>query len=496
MGISLGIQCCSYTDLMSSDYFLCLDQGGTHSRAVVISEQAEIISQARLPISHKRYQGGRVEQQPEQLLTSLRNCALQAVEQLSTVQRRQLKACGLVCQRSSLLAWRNTDGVAITPVLSWQDTRGHALVPNNSRALNTLQHLTGLRANAHFGATKMQYLLANEPVVQQAAANNRLYLSPLASYLTYHLLEEKPYCVDAANAQRSLLMNISRNDWDEQLLKHFFIDRQFLPIIHSPQQALCWGHLKVDSLCLPMTLLSGDQSAAVFSHGPLSADTVIINWGTGAFLLADASDKKSSQLMPLLMSLSAEVDQRLIEATVNGCGAALDWLAENYADAIDPKAIQHALDAPDQGGVFINTVGGLGSPDWQSQIKPVFINADNGLARLQSVLESMVFLIQRNLDVMKEHQPKLSRLAVSGGLSKSHELCQRLADLSGMEVLLGESHEATALGMAYCMSKRKYLWPAHAATTIAPRPQPSLTQRYQRWTEQLILHISASPVGK
>lgn len=474
---------------MNSDYFLCLDQGGTHSRAVVISERAEIISQARLPVSHQRYQGGRVEQPPQQLLATLRDCALQAVLQLNPEQQQRLKACGLVCQRSSLLAWRSTDGVAITPVLSWQDTRGQALVPTHPLIVNQFQQLTGLRANAHFGASKMQYLLAHEPNVQQAAANQQLYLSPLASYLVYHLLEQKDYCVDVANAQRSLLMNLSRSDWDEQLLNCFDIDRQFLPMIRSPQPPIHWGNLIVDKQRLPMTLLSGDQSAAVFARGPLMANTVIINWGTGAFLLADAGDQQASQLMPLLLSLSACGHLRLMEATVNGCGAALDWLADNHGDAVDPVAIQQALDAPDQGAVFINTVGGLGSPDWQSQISPTFIHADNSLARLQSVLDSMVFLIQRNLEEMKKHQPNLARLAVSGGLSKSQPLCQRLADLSGMEVVLGESHEATALGMAYCMSERKSLWPVENTQTIKPRHKPSLTQRYRHWSKQLALYL-------
>lgn len=476
---------------MNNEYFLCLDQGGTHSRAVVISERAEIISQARLPVSHQRYQGGRVEQQPEQLLASLRDCALQAVQQLSDSQRRQLKACGLVCQRSSLLAWRNSDGAAITPVLSWQDTRGHELVPSDQQALKTLQQLTGLRANAHFGASKMQYLLAHDGAVQQAAADKQLRLSPLASYLIYHLLEQKPFSVDVVNAQRTLLMDSANSDWDQQLLERFGIARSLLPVIERQSVEHYWGHFRVAGLRLPMTLLSGDQSAAVFARGALLANTAIINWGTGAFVLTAAGDKNAEQLMPLLLSLSACGQQPLIEATVNGGGSALAWLAENYGDTVDPTAIEQALNSPDQGGLFINTVGGLGSPDWQSQIKPIFIDADNSLSRLQALLESMVFLIQRNLDEIKKHQPELSSLALSGGLSNSRELCQRLADLSGMQVLLADSHEATALGMAYCMSQRKAFWPAAPSTMIMPRPQTLLTQRYRRWSEQLSVHLSS-----
>lgn len=475
---------------MSSQYFLCLDQGGTHSRALVIDHQATIITEARVQVKHQRLSGGRVEQCPTELIDSLRRCALEAVSALDKTPRQTLMA-GLVCQRSSLIAWRSDTGQAITPVLSWQDTRGQAYVPQSPDHLAQIQAQTGLRANAHFGASKMQALLQTDKDVQAAARNGVLRLSPLASFLAYHLLCERPYVVDRANAQRTLLMNMASRQWDETLLQHFGIEQSWLPDIQCSNELRTWGHLPLASASIPLQVLSGDQSAAVFAHGALEPDTVYINLGTGGFLLTQAQGISAAELMPLLLSLSASScggdEESLIEATINGAGAALDWLQQHDEVVMTPALIEEALHYGEQDNiqeaVFINTVGGLGSPDWRSQIEPVFIGAETIQARLLSVLESIIFLIQRNLDEITRHKPSINRLLLSGGLSKSPALCQRLANLSGLAVERSEQSEATALGLAYCCvgKPNNRDWPALKTTAIKPEDDRRLQDRYQHW---------------
>jgi len=348
---------------MTPCYFLCLDPGGSSSRALLISDRGEIITEAQVRVKHFSA-GGRVEQDSQELVASLQVVATQALAALAPWQRQCVRAAGLVCQRSSLVAWRGDNGEALTPVLSWQDTRAAHLLPTEEATVRDIQRRTGLRVNAHAGASKMAWLLANDHAVRQAQAAGTLRLTPLASFLGHRLLREKPRLVDRANAQRTLLMNLQRGQWDKQLLALFGIPQDCLASIIGDSDLGVIGHLALPDGAIPLTVLSGDQSAAVYAGGALGEDELIANMGTGAFLLCRADGLSAEQAAPLLLSESCVVGRRLLEATVNGAGSALDWLAEQEGIAIGPALIKRAM-ACETELLFINTVGGLGSPDWR-----------------------------------------------------------------------------------------------------------------------------------
>src|SRR6187455_3669168 len=95
---------------------LALDQGGQSSRACVFDTRGELLAQASVPVAESRPAPGRVEQDPEELVASLRTAAEQA---LSEIGAREVSACGLATQRSSLACWDRTTGRALAPILSW-----------------------------------------------------------------------------------------------------------------------------------------------------------------------------------------------------------------------------------------------------------------------------------------------------------------------------------------------------------------------------------------
>jgi glycerol kinase len=472
---------------MGEGNYLCLDQGGTSSRAMVVSSGGDILSQASQPVDHVRSGGGRVEQPAWQIVESLRQCARLAVAQLTSLQRQQLVACGLVCQRSSLLAWRN-DGEPLTPVLSWQDTRAASLLPSSRQQQLRIHELTGLWPNAHFGASKMAWLLQHHKAVSTAAAKQQLRLAPLASFLAAQLLESSPYVLDLANAQRTLLMDWQQQDWSPELLDLFAIPPALLPRIYREGEAL--GDLLVDDLRLPMTLLSGDQSAAVFSAGELPANTAAINLGTGAFVLARHLGKAANDALLNTLTGCATLPL-LVEGTVNGAGSALDWWAQRYGHSATPDVISDALSQTAPKGFFLNTVSGLGSPWWQ-KAEPKFTAQLSPSEQLYALLESIVFLVQCNLDSMRQRGHQFEILRLSGGLSASDKLCQLLADCSAVAVHRPEEREATVKGMAWRMM-RQPLWPKPRGDVFQPS-QPgcsAVAARYQSWRQQLEQYLRA-----
>ncbi len=489
---------------------LVLDQGGSSSRAMVFDRRGQAVSSAQQAVATANPQAGHVEQDPAQVVDSLRTVAASATAALTAAQRAQLCVAGLVCQRSSLVAWEPGSGATLTPIISWQDTRGAHWLAEQALDNDRIQQLTGLWPNAHFGASKMRWCLDHLPSLRHS---DSAVVAPLASYLIYALLQEKPFCVDPANASRTLLMALGGRQWSPQLLALFGIERRRLPAIVPSDSR--FGTLAVDGLQLPLRLLNGDQSAAAFAGGLPRYDWLYINLGTGAFIYRPLSQPQ--QLGRQLCSvIYANGDQALYaaEGTVNGAGAALQWLARQQAGsgAQSAPAIEWALRLPpddfsreqSQLPLFLNGVGGLGSPDWRADFSSRFSLSGSQRQQALAVLESIAFLLRRNVDALCRHQSLPRRILVSGGLSGCDLLCQLLADLTGVEVTRVEEREASARGAAWLLLRGETLggespgrerqddktpraepWQVAETEAFQPRNVTLPEQRYRQWTQLL-----------
>src|SRR6478736_7586429 len=165
--------------------FLALDQGGSASRALVFDAHGRERAASRIDVADRRPQPGWVEQDPEQVANSVRHAAESALEYLEDDDRARVAACSLSTQRSSLVAWDRRSGAALSPVLSWQDTRAAAWLEAQSLDAEVVRLLTGLYPNAHYGLSKMRWLLDHDKNVRAAARNGRLLIGPLAAFLAF-----------------------------------------------------------------------------------------------------------------------------------------------------------------------------------------------------------------------------------------------------------------------------------------------------------------------
>jgi glycerol kinase len=274
-----------------SRLFLVLDQGGSASRALVFDGAGREGAAARIEVADHRPQPGWVEQDPDAVVDSLRQAAQAALLQLDAAQRGRVNACGLSCQRSSLVCWDRDSGRALSPILSWQDTRAAQWLAAQALDADAIRASTGLYPNAHFGLSKIRWCLDHLDAVQRAAADGRLVIGSLAAFLAFRLLDRRPCLVDPANASRTLLFDLACGDWNRDLLARFGIDRRWLPDIARSDAE--FGDLALTSkdlsLKLPMRLLSGDQSTAAFAWGEPRSEAAYLNVGTGAFVYRLAS---------------------------------------------------------------------------------------------------------------------------------------------------------------------------------------------------------------
>ncbi len=460
----------------SDNVTLALDQGGHASRALAFDAGGRVIARAEETVGMRR-DGDRVEQDPEEMVASLVKAAGRV-----TAEAGRCHAAGLATQRSSIVCWERDSGRALTPVLSWQDRRaGDRLRPLEASA-ERIGRITGLRLSPHYGASKLAWCLDKVPAVRRALGRGNLAAGPLASFLLARLLDERPCLADPANAARTLLYDRRRYDWSDELLALFDLPRTMLPDAVPNRHR--FGHLALDGASVPLTVCTGDQSAALFATGHPAPGTVVINAGTGAFLQqAVSAPATPKRLLAGLAWHGVATTVHTLEGTVNGAGAALSHAAEQ--EGLSERAmidrLPAALDADRDTPLFLNGVGGLGSPFWQPRFGSRFVGHGDTDARLAAVVESIAFLVTENLKEMAAMGAPVRRLVLTGGLARLDGFARRLAALNDVPVERPAAVEATARGLGWLVAGRPSGWLGGTARRDEPREDVSLQRRYRRW---------------
>ncbi len=360
-----------------------------------------------------------------------------------------------------------------------------------------IHSITGLMLSAHYGASKLRWCLDHVPAVQAAAQSGRLACGPLAAFLLFQLLHERPLLVDSGNAARTLLWNRRTRDWDPELAALFGVPIDYLPRCVPNRYA--FGSLPVGSHAVPLTLCHGDQPAALFAAGMPRRDRVYINIGTGAFVqrvLAHDPGAVPGLLTALVLDEGASLCYAL-EGTVNGAGSALDAISGEHGldDAELAARLPLWLAECQTPPLFLNGVSGLGAPFWVSDFTSRFIGAGGVPERLVAVVESIVFLLQSNLEAIEAQLVPALDIVVSGGLATLDGLCLRLAALSGRPVWRAAQTEASARGAAWLLAAAPDVWEdAGPGVRFAPADNAALRDRYRRWRAALDAQIDAGKV--
>ena len=475
------------TNNSTQNLTLVIDQGSHASRIVLFSETGKQLYQDSVSISTHSPADGLFEQDANEILNSI-NTLLDRLEPRFT---GKIKNCSLCTQRSTVVAWHKQTGETLSPAISWRDRRNQPLQETLEFARKDIQKITGLPLSPHYSASKMHWLLEHNKKVKQAATEQQLCLAPLASFLVFHLLKNRPYVLDHCNAQRSQLFDIETLNWSEPLLTLFQIGRDFLPTC----QAVVSLYGELEKYNIPMTSVCGDQNAALHAYPALLKDQALVNIGTGAFVLSPSPEKNDSNRLLRSITYSKDKDIRYAtEGTVNGAGTAIDQASKirpSLSSILSDDIFKHLpqwLAEKKRPAIFINTVAGLGSPWWCDGGKAGFISAEeiNPGDAYVAIIESIIFLIFSNIQQFKILP---STLYISGGLSKLDGLCQSLANLSQAKVIRLSETESTARGSAWLANQidnSTDQWqPLKIKQKFIPIDDTNMDQRYQQFVGEL-----------
>lgn len=463
---------------------LALDQGGSSSRAIAFDASGVQVGSASVRVAERREGDDRVEQDPEELVESLRTAAAECAREVGGA--RAIAAAGLATQRSSIVCWDRETGEALSPVLSWQDRRAaewlRAFEPHSA----AIHEETGLFLSPHYGASKFRWCLEHLDRVRSARARGSLAMGPLASFLAFRLLDGRPFVADPANASRTLLWSIRKRDFAPELLELFGIPREVLPKCVPSRGDL--GALDVGGTKVPFRVLTGDQSAAVFASGAPRADTLYVNVGTGAFVQR-VCDRVPVSLPRLLASLVHDDGARAtfaVEGTINGAGSAVRAVAAELGLGEIEGELEGILARSTEPPIFLNGVSGLAAPFWVPDFESRFVGEGDPREKIAAVLESVLFLVRAILEEMSDGLPPPASIRISGGLARLDGLCSRLAALARLPVDRPPESEATARGLAWLVAGHEETWRERGEPrSFAAEQDARIEARYHRWRGEM-----------
>jgi glycerol kinase len=372
--------------------------------------------------------------------------------------------------------WERATGKPIHKAIVWQDRRTAARCTElkESGAEETVSAKTGLVLDPYFSATKVSWILDNVPGARARAEKGELAFGTVDSWLIWHLTSGQKHVTDVTNASRTLLFNIVKGEWDEELLKIFNIPKSMLPEV-------VWSSQKVGEVTTTLGLggvaiagIAGDQQAALFGQLCWKAGEAKNTYGTGCFLLQNIGTGRDGNgtgfvrsKHRLITTLAASAEKRLeyaLEGSIFIGGAVVQWLRDNLKLIQSSSEVEAlAASVPDTGGVvMVPAFVGLGAPHWDPHASGVLIGLNRGtqpghIAR--AALESIAFQVADVLQaVQSETGTPLAALRVDGGAAVNNLLMQFQADILNVPVVRPQVTETTALGAAYLAGLATGFW--------------------------------------
>ena len=433
-------------------HILAIDQGTTSTRAILFDGDGRPGATAARDLPQHYPRPGWVEHDAEDIWRD----TLAVVRDVLT---EDTIAIGITNQRETIVIWDRITGEPIHPAIVWQDRRtaDRCAELRDEGAEGWIRERTGLLLDPYFSGSKAAWLLDHVDGARTRAARGELALGTIDSFLLWRLTAGRVHATDVTNAGRTMLFDIRKGRWDDQLLDLFGIDRSLLP--EAMDNAGLFGETdpSLFGRAIPITGMAGDQQAALIGQACLSPGMAKSTYGTGCFLLLHTGDQPSIAEDRLIATPAYRLGGRTayaLEGSIFVAGAAVKWLRDALHlidNAADSERIAAAV--PEDHGVhLVPAFVGLGAPHWKPEARGLIsgLTLDSTADHIvRATLESIAFQTGDLIDAMAESADAPATLRIDGGMAQNGWFCQFLADITGIAVERPHSHETTAAGAAY-----------------------------------------------
>ncbi len=451
-----------------ASYVLALDQGTTSSRAVLFDRAGKRCALAQQEFPQHFPQPGWVEHDADDLWQSQLAVARRVLHE-NGVAASQVAVLGITNQRETTLLWDRASGRPLARAIVWQDRRTAPFCEELTAAghADLIRRKTGLEIDAYFSGTKLRWLLDNLPGARARAKRGELAFGTVDSWLAWNLTAGRAHVTDASNASRTMLFDIHRRCWDDELLALLDIPATVLPEIVESSSRIAEIDAGLLGAPIPLAGIAGDQQAATFGQVCLRQGMAKNTYGTGCFLMMNTGAQPMKSRHRMLTTVGWQRGGHttyLLEGSVFMGGATVQWLRDGLgliARADEIEAL--AASVPDNGGVFLVPAHtGLGAPYWDPYARGALLGMTRGTSRAhiaRATLEAIAFQSAEVLIAMQlDSGWPLSELRVDGGAAGNNLLLQFQADLLGVEVVRPRVTETTALGAAFLAGLAVGFW--------------------------------------
>jgi len=488
-------------------HILALDQGTTSSRAIVFNHAGSIVAVAQKEFPQIFPKPGWVEHDPRDIWSTQAGVAAEALTK-ANVGAADVAAIGITNQRETTVVWDRATGEPICNAIVWQDRRTAGICDRlRAQKLDRMiRRKTGLVIDAYFSATKVQWILENVKGARARAKAGELAFGTVDSWLVWNLTGGEVHVTDASNASRTMLYDISKGDWDDELLKLFGVPRSMLPEVRSSSEV--YGMTTLLGTPIPIAGIAGDQQAALFGQACTKPGMAKNTYGTGCFMLMNTGTRRIASKNNLLTTVAWRIDGRTeyaLEGSIFIAGAVVQWLRDGlefFRSAAEIEAL--AASVPDTGGVYlVPAFAGLGAPHWDQYARGTIVGLTRGSTKAHIARAALEGIVLQVMDVLKAMQAdsgiKLKELRVDGGASANDLLMQLQADVLNVPVVRPKVAETTALGAAYLAGLAVGYWKNQADITrqwqvdkrFRPAMKPAARSRITKGWERALSRAKA-----
>jgi glycerol kinase len=454
---------------MGNRHVLAIDQGTTSTRAILFDERGAARAVARREVAQHYPAGGWVEHDPEDIWRGVCESVREVLAR-AAAPHTDVSALGITNQRETTVIWERATGKPVHRAIVWQDRRtAEACARLKAAGIEPLVRArTGLLLDPYFSATKIAWLLDELPGVRARAEAGELAFGTIDSFLIWRLTGGRVHATDVTNASRTMLFDIHRGDWDEELLRLLNVPRALLPQVRDSSAPYGVSETALFGRALPIAGVAGDQQAALVGQACFKAGMAKSTYGTGCFLLLNTGETAVPSAQGLLTTPAYRIRGRTayaLEGAIFVAGAAVKWLRDGLK-VIESAAQSAALAASvkDEHGVYlVPAFVGLGAPHWEPNARALIsgLTLDvTGAHLARAVLESVAYQTHDLTEAMRaDGARRVEAIRIDGGMAANDWFCQFLADVLEARVERPRELETTALGAAFLAGLEAGVWP-------------------------------------